>query len=236
MREAWFFTRHEVINLLYLPYTGMVLSYVVIGAMTAPVLYIDRLGAALLAYFLGLGVGAHFLNEADGRHAQTGLSPRALWAIGLAALAGATGIGLYYALSVTLWLLPLIAAQVFFVLAYNVTRIGGTRFRGDAWFAVSWAALPFVTSHYLQTQTLTWGTGLLALALALTAAIQAGLSRWLKSWRRGPPLAGLVLRATPVPIPYTTGELIERPERALRLVALLVVVLALAFVVARAGS
>jgi hypothetical protein len=39
-----------------------------------------------------------------------------------------------------------------------------------------------------------------------------------------------------VPIPYTTGELIERPERALRLVALLVVVLALAFVVARAGS
>ena len=50
------------VGLLFLPYTGMVLSYTVIGAMLTAEIYWDRLVATLLIYFLGLGIAAHALD------------------------------------------------------------------------------------------------------------------------------------------------------------------------------
>src|ERR671930_1551025 len=81
----------DLVTVLHLPYTAWHLSYVGLGAAAAPVLHLDRLGAALGAFFLAVGIGAHALDELHGHPLQTGLSRRALMALALTALAGAVG-------------------------------------------------------------------------------------------------------------------------------------------------
>ena len=51
------FHRHAV-----LPYTGMVLSFTVMGSLLAEPLHWDRLAAIVVVYFLALGVGGHALD------------------------------------------------------------------------------------------------------------------------------------------------------------------------------
>ena len=57
----------DYVTLLHPPYTAWHLSYVVIGAGLAPKLYEGRLAAALVAFFLALGIAAHALDELNGR-------------------------------------------------------------------------------------------------------------------------------------------------------------------------
>src|SRR6266704_6609673 len=49
-------------GLLFLPYTGMVLSFSVIGSLLAARIYLDRVLAIVFIYFFGLGIGAHALD------------------------------------------------------------------------------------------------------------------------------------------------------------------------------
>ena len=50
------------VGLLFPPYTGMVLSFAVLGAIVAPSIDVERLCAILVIYALGLGIGAHALD------------------------------------------------------------------------------------------------------------------------------------------------------------------------------
>ena len=61
----------DYVTVLHAPYTAWHLSYVVIGAALAPQWYPGRLGAALAAFFLAVGVGAHALDELNGRPLST---------------------------------------------------------------------------------------------------------------------------------------------------------------------
>src|SRR4029453_2449474 len=79
-RGGW----RDYVTLLHLPYTAWHLSYVAIGCALAPVLLVDRLLAALLAFFLALGVAAHALDELRGRPLRTQIPGGAL--VGLAAV------------------------------------------------------------------------------------------------------------------------------------------------------
>ena len=64
-----------------------------LGAAAAPRLYADRLGAALGAFFLAVGISAHALDELDGRPLRTTVSRRSLIALAVISLAGAVAIG-----------------------------------------------------------------------------------------------------------------------------------------------
>ena len=57
----------EYVNLLHVPYTVWHLSYVVLGAAIAPTIHWDRLLVTLISFFLAVGVGAHALDELNGR-------------------------------------------------------------------------------------------------------------------------------------------------------------------------
>ena len=46
------------VGLLFLPYTGMVLAFTVIGSMMAERIHWDRVAAIVVIYFLALGIGA----------------------------------------------------------------------------------------------------------------------------------------------------------------------------------
>src|SRR5438477_8459925 len=61
-------------TLLHPPYTAWHLSYVAIGASVAPRFDGGRLGATVLAFFLGVGLTAHALDELRGRPLRTGIS------------------------------------------------------------------------------------------------------------------------------------------------------------------
>lgn len=156
--------RRDVWALLHPPYTAWHLSYVLIGASLAPTVNVIRLVATLLAFFLAVGIAAHSLDELRGRPLRTELPAAVLWTAAVFGLAGAVVLGIAGVWVVGPWLLPFIAAGVFFVFAYNLELLRG-RVHGDFWFALSWGAFPVLTAYFAQTGRL---------SLAAVAAAAAG--------------------------------------------------------------
>ena len=68
----------DYLNLLHPPYTAWHLSYVVVGGCLAPSVPWGRLGLTVLAFALAMGVGAHALDELNGRPLATAI-PRGHW-------------------------------------------------------------------------------------------------------------------------------------------------------------
>src|ERR671930_1240867 len=100
----------DLATLLHPPYTAWHLSYVALGAAVAPVVHADRLLAALGAFFLGVGICAHALDELNGRPLRTRLSDRSLWVLALAGLGGAGAVGIAGVFIVSWTLIPFVAA------------------------------------------------------------------------------------------------------------------------------
>jgi hypothetical protein len=174
------------VGMLFLPYTGMVLSYTVIGSMLAPVIHWDRVAAIVLIYFLALGLGAHALDALGSRGVKPWgqvFSRAQLWAIAAISIAAAYAIGAWYMLLDTplLWLIAL--PEGFFVLAYNLEWFGG-RFHRDSWFALSWGALPVLAGYVLQTNALSPAALLLATAMGLLSLVEIKASRPYKELKR----------------------------------------------------
>jgi hypothetical protein len=158
----------DLVTLLHPPYTLWHVSYVAIGAAAAPQVHAGRLGAAIAAFFLAVGIGAHSLDELHGRPLGTRLSRRALLALAAFGLGGALAIGVAGVLVVSATLAPFVVAGVFLVPAYNLELFGG-RFHTDFWFAAAWGAFPALTG---------WWSNALALrspreAIAAGAAVLA---------------------------------------------------------------
>ena len=131
----------DVVTILHPPYTAWHLSYVALGAAVAPEFHAVRLWAALGAFFLGVGIAAHALDELNGHPLGTRLSDRTLAVLAGVALAGAVGIGIAGLFVVSFTLLPFVLAGAFGVVAYNLELFGG-RFHTDFWFAAAWGAFP----------------------------------------------------------------------------------------------
>jgi hypothetical protein len=225
---------------MHLPYTSMVLSYVLVGAALAPYVYFDRLGLALVAYFLGLGLSAHALNELHARHWGVALGKRELELLFLVPLVGALLIGGYGmfvlyivsgALLAPLVLLVFIVMETFFLFAYN-TDLSHGMFHSDVAFAVSWAALPTIISYYVNALTITTVPILMSFAMAATAGIEINLSRWCKDFRRRSSLTEMQFSDNSR-LRMNTAELIARPEKALKLIVVVVDLAALGLIVSK---
>ena len=114
---------------------------VAIGASVAAHVYPVRVAAAVAAFFLAVGVGAHCLDELHDRPLGTVLSDRALIGLGAGGVIGALVIGVIGCFVVSPTLIPLIAFGAFIAPAYNLEWFGG-RFHTDLWLAISWAPSP----------------------------------------------------------------------------------------------
>jgi hypothetical protein len=172
-----------VVTLLHPPYTAWHLSYVAIGAAVAPTFVLWRLGAALGAFFLALGVACHALDELAGRPLGTRLSSRALVGMAGAGLAGAVAIGALGAVIVSVWLIPLVVTGTFLALAYNLELFGG-RFHSDVWFAIAWGGFPAFTGWFVETLHVRAEGLLIALACCLLSVAQRRLSTPARELRR----------------------------------------------------
>jgi hypothetical protein len=206
----------DYVTLVHPPYTAWHLSYVVIGAALAPELEGRRLLAALVAFFLAMGIGAHALDELNGHPLRTRIADRVL--VGLAALSigAAVAIGIAASLAWTLWLLPFVAFGGFIVVAYNLELFGGA-FHSDLWFGLAWGSFPLLAAYVVTAERLALEAVLGAVFALLTSLAQRTLSTEVRAIRRG----GTV-------DPVAAQRLVSTPEKALRLLALSMVVLAAA--------
>jgi len=220
-------------TVLHPPYTAWHLSYVVFGAAIAPVLDGGRLAATLVAFFLGVGLTAHALDELQGRPLRTRIPNGVLWAVAIAALAIAVALGIVGAARVTWWLLVCVGFGAFIVLAYNLELFGG-RFHGDWWFAIAWGAFPAITSYLAQTGTIRVEAVLVAGACLLLSVAQRALSTPVRRLRRRTAaVAGQVVLDDGTVEPIDESSLRAAPERALRATAYALSLLAIGLLVAR---
>jgi hypothetical protein len=223
----------DYVTLLHPPYTAWHLSYVAIGAALAPHFRAWVLGLALAAFFLGMGVAAHALDELHGRPLETRIPRRRLVVLAAVSLAAAAAIGVVTALYTSLWLLAFVAAGTFIAVAYNLELFGG-RFHGDLWFALAWGAFPVVATYFAAAETIRLEAVLAAAFAALFSHAQRLLSTPVRRLRRqAKVVTGQVDLADGTTIPITRATLTVDAERALRVLAASVVTLAVALVVLR---
>jgi len=223
----------DYVTLLHPPYTLWHLSYVAIGAALAPHWRPGILGLALLAFFLGMGVAAHALDELHGRPLQTRIPERTLVVLAIASLAGAAGIGIGVAVRTSLWLLAFVAVGAFIAVAYNLELLGG-RLHGDPWFALSWGALPVLAVYFAAAETIRVEAVLAAAFAGLLSHAQRRLSTPVRLVRRRvQDVTGRIELTDGTSVPITRETLALDSERALQAIAAAVVCLAVALVVLR---
>jgi hypothetical protein len=173
----------DYVTLLHPPYTIWHLSYVALGAAVAPVVNGVHLAAAVVGFFLGVGISAHAFDELAGRPLRTRIPDGVLRALGWSSLVLAATLGVAGAARVSWWLLAFVAVGVFFVLAYNLEAWGG-RFHSDLWFAVAWGGFPALVGEFAQDGRLTWPVLPVALACVLLSVAQRRLSTPVRHLRR----------------------------------------------------
>src|SRR4051795_6459997 len=223
----------DLITLLHPPYTAWHLSYVAIGAAAAPKLHGDRLAAALGAFFLAVGVCAHALDEVNGRPLGTRLSDRSLVGLAVVALAGAVAIGIVGAATVSLGLLPFIAAGAFIVVAYNFELFDG-RFHSDFWFAAAWGAFPALTAYWINALEFRLQGVLVAAACFALSLAQRRLSTRVRELRRRTlSVSGEQQLADGTTIELNAARMATPFDDALRACALALTLLATGLVIAR---
>ncbi|MGH2861054.1 MAG: hypothetical protein ACRDLT_06020 [Solirubrobacteraceae bacterium] len=173
----------DLVTILHPPYTAWHLSYVAIGAALAPSFVLWRLGAALGAFLLALGIACHALDELMGRPLETRISARVLIALAAGGLSGAVAIGIVTAVIVSVGLIPFIVVGAFLALAYNLELFGG-RFHTDVWFAVAWGCFPAFTGWFVEAADVRAQGVLVALACGLISLAQRRLSTPARELRR----------------------------------------------------
>ena len=223
----------DYVTLVHPPYTLWHLSYVVLGAALAPTLHYDRLGATLLAFFLGVGVAAHALDELNGRPLRTRIPSFVLVLLTTIALAGAVGLGLLGAVIVSPWLLAFVAFGAFILIAYNLELFGG-RFHSDLWFALAWGAFPLLTAYWVSAERLDPAAAAgAAAAFALSLAQRTLSSRVRTIRRRVQSIEGRITYADGTTEAIDKRWALATDERALTLLAAAVVCVSVAVLLAR---
>ncbi len=191
-RSEWFVPQfgpprfRSLVGLLFLPYTGMVLAFTVIGSMVAKSIHWDRVGAIVLIYFLGLGIGAHALDALGGKQEKPWgeiFTRTQLWCMAILSLVMAYLIAGYYMVLYTPLLWGVAILEGFFVFAYNLEWFGG-RFHTDGWFAFSWGFLPVLAGYILQTNRISLEALILAGSMGFFSTIEIKASRPYKELRR----------------------------------------------------
>jgi hypothetical protein len=218
------------VTLLHPPYTLWHLSYVAFGAAVMPHLVLWRLGGTLVAFFLAVGIGAHALDELNGRPLGTGIDGTLLLATAVVSITAAMMMGIVYGG----WkLLPFVLIGGLLVYGYNLELFGG-RLHSDTWFAVAWGAFPVLVGAYAQHWTLSLAAGVAAVAAFFLSLGQRALSTPARTLRRK-------VTAVTVRLTFTDGshrelgraDLLSPIERALRFFVYATSAVAVAMVLAR---
>ena len=164
------------VGILFLPYTGMVVSFTVWGSLSVD-FSLDRLVLVCLLYFLAIGISAHCLDALGSKKKPWGrISPSKLWLASVISLTASLSIGLYYAFLDSWLLFPIGAIEVFFLLAYNLELFRG-KFHNNASFVVAWGVLPVFAGAAIQSNAVSVETVTLSAVAGLASYVLITTSR-----------------------------------------------------------
>ena len=180
-------TRFRVfVGLLFLPYTGMCISFAVIGSMFAGEIAWDRVGAIALIYALALGVSAHVADSIGSKKTKpwgSYFTKAQLQMLMAVSLAGAYAIGIYYIALFVPLLMIIAVLEGFFLFAYNFETFGG-RFHNNFWFSVSWGALPVLAGYVMQTNSVNIPVLIASCLTGLVSYVEIRISRPYKQMKQ----------------------------------------------------
>ena len=203
----------DYVTLLHPPYTLWHLSYVALGAALAPQMKWGLLGWTTLAFLLAMGIGAHALDELNGRPLRTRIPAAVLVALAVISIAAACAIGVAVAATTTWWLVLFVAVGAFVVVAYNLELFGGL-FHSDVWFATTWGAFPVLTAYFASAERLQLQAFAAALFAVFASLAQRTLSTVVRAARRdsGDPAparpAEIALQLLAAAMPLLAGALL----------------------------
>jgi hypothetical protein len=174
------------VGLLFLPYTGMVLSFSVIGSTLSSPVYWERVIAIVVIYFFGLGIAAHALDAVGSKGTKPWgavFTRLQLWVMAAISLGLAYFIAIYYIIRYIPLLSSMAICEGFFVLAYNLEWFQG-RFHTDRWFAFSWGFLPVLAGYIMQTNRISIEALVLAVSMAFFSLVEIKASRPYRDLKR----------------------------------------------------
>lgn len=236
-RPSWYALERggwrDYVTLLHLPYAAWHLSYVVIGGCLAPAVAWDRLGAAVAAFALAVGVGAHALDELRGRPLRTRIPSPVLAGLAALSIGAACAIGVVGALTFRPWIALLVPVGLFLVLAYNLELAGG-RFHSNLWFGLAWGGFPVICGYAAVAGEIGVAAVLGGTFAVLLSLAQRALSNHVRFVRRQVVgVTGELELRDGARTSLDAHRLIAAEERGLRLLAAASVALAAALVAFR---
>ena len=236
-RPSWYALEtggwRDYVTLLHFPYTTWHLSYVVIGGCLAPAVAWGRLGAAVAAFGLAVGIGAHALDELQDHPLRTSIPDGVLVGLAAVSIAAACGIGVVGAIAFEPWLVLLVPVGLFLVVAYNLELLDG-RFHSDLWFGLAWGGFPVVCGYAAVAGELSVAALLAAGFAVLLSLAQRALSNHVRFVRRRvAAVDGALELRDGSQERLDADRLIVAEERGLRLLAAASVALAAAMVAFR---
>ena len=170
-------------GILFLPYTGMVVSFAVWGSFSVE-FSLDRLVSICLLYFLAVGISAHCLDALGSKNKPWGnISRTKLWLVSIISLTLSFSIGLYYAFLDSWLLFPIGIAEGFFLLAYNLELFRG-KFHNNASFIISWGILPVFAGSAIQSNSISVETMIFAAIAGFASYVLITTSRKYKDLKR----------------------------------------------------
>ena len=171
------------IGILFLPYTGIVVSFAIWGSLSVE-FSLDRLVFIGLLYFFAIGVSAHCLDALGSKKKPWGyISHTKLWLATIISLIISFSIGLYYIFLDSWLLLPIGLIEGFFLFAYNLELFGG-KFHNNPSFVISWGVLPVFAGSAIQTNTISVETIVFSVIAGLVSYILIVTSRKYKSLKQ----------------------------------------------------
>jgi hypothetical protein len=176
---------------MFLPYTGMCVSFSIIGSLLSPTTIAwDRIVAIIIIYFTALGISAHAADTMGSKNKPWGnyFSNRELLIMLISGLTIAYAIGAYYIVFFVPLLLPIAILEGFFLFAYNYEFWNGF-FHNNIWFAISWGSIPLLAGYVMQTNSLSPIPLLVCLVAFVISYFEIHLSRKYKEVKRAQDLA-----------------------------------------------
>ncbi len=203
-------------TLLHPPYTMLHLSLVTIGACLVGPVNSNRLLLTLLAFFLAVGVGAHSLDELNGRPLKTLIPSWQLVVASAVGVGGAIGLGVLGLFLVNFYLAIFIVIGAFIAVAYNLELFGGRLHTGLV-FVLGWGAFPVLTAYFAQHGRL----GVAAIVAAAFGALITQIQRLLSTpardlRRRTASVEGTVVRFDGSVVDLSREVMLRPLERALQ--------------------
>jgi hypothetical protein len=192
--NEWFVPRfgplkfRAFIGMLFLPYTGMCISFAIIGSMLSESISWDRVISIFIIYFLALGVSAHAADNLGSKKIKPWGNFFSTFELRLMVIGGLSVsyiLGIYYIITFAPLLLIIAIIEGFFLFAYNFELFNGL-FHNNFWFAVSWGGLPLLAGFVIQTNSISVLSLISSIMAFLVAYIEIRISRKYKELKRKP--------------------------------------------------